>query len=293
MNKYFVSVIIPVYNDSLRLNVCLESLAEQTYPQDLYEVIVVNNNSTENIQSVVDRFSQVRLVDEHKQGSYAARNKGISVAKGEVLAFTDSDCIPAVDWLEQGVAALQKNLDCKMVAGKIELFYQNPDKPTIVELYDSMNFLRQQMFVEKLKFGATANLFTFKQCFEKVGLFDADLKSSGDREWGQRLFNLGFKQVYADEVIVNHPARNKVREIQKKTTRIIEGLYTLENQQKKSLFSFINEVFLDLKPPRKEIIEIFKTIKVNNITQKIEYVLLFLKLRWIGAGKKIEIYFKR
>ena len=291
-NFPFVSVIIPVFNDTKRLGYCLQALESQTYSKNLYEVIVINNNSTENIQTVVDRFPQVRMANEKKQGSYAARNKGISLSLGKILAFTDSDCIPADDWIEKGVAALQKNPDCAMVAGEIELFYQNPHNPTIVELYDSMNFLRQKIFVEELKFGATANLFTFKDCFEKVGLFNTDLRSSGDREWGQRLFNSGLKQVYANDARVAHPARNEVKEIKKKTARIVEGLYTLENQQKKSLPSFIREVFWDIKPPRKEIIEILKTIDLHSLNQKIEYIVLFLKLRWIGAGKKIELYFK-
>jgi glycosyltransferase involved in cell wall biosynthesis len=288
----FVSVIIPVYNDSDRLSICLAALENQTYTKDRYEVIVVNNNSTEDIQSVVEKFTFARIAHEFQQGSYAARNKGISLAQGQILAFTDSDCIPSPNWIEKGVEVLEKTENCGMVAGKIELFFQNQDKPTVIELYDSMSFLRQKLFIEELKFGATANLFTFKTCFDKVGLFDANLKSSGDREWGQRLFKAGYNQAYAENACVAHPARNNIKEIRKKAIRIVEGLYTLDNKKKKTLLSFIKEIFLDLKPPRKETIEILKSLKSNNFFEKIQYIYLFIILRWVKAGKKIQLYFK-
>ena len=108
MNKHFVSVIIPVYNDSARVKICLEALEKQTYPQNLYEVIVVDNASDEYpaIKDVVCQFSQAIAAYESRPGSYAARNKGISLAKGDIIAFTDADCIPAKNWIEKGVANL-------------------------------------------------------------------------------------------------------------------------------------------------------------------------------------------
>ena len=110
LSNLFVSVIIPVYNDSERLKLCLEALENQTYSKDLYEVIVVDNASEEDIKSIVGQFSQAKYTYESQSGSYVARNKGISIARGEILAFTDSDCIPASDWIEKGVANLFKLL---------------------------------------------------------------------------------------------------------------------------------------------------------------------------------------
>jgi len=96
----FVSVIIPVYNDPERLKTCLQALEEQTYPQSSYEVIVVDNGSDESIEPIVTEFNQAKAGYEPHPGSYAARNKGLSLARGEVIAFTDADCIPALDWIE-------------------------------------------------------------------------------------------------------------------------------------------------------------------------------------------------
>jgi len=96
----FVSVIIPVYNDPIRLRTCLQALEEQTYPKSMYAVIVVDNGSDESIEPIVAEFSQMKTSYEPHPRSYAARNKSLSPARGEVIAFTDSDCIPAPDWIE-------------------------------------------------------------------------------------------------------------------------------------------------------------------------------------------------
>ena len=95
-----VSVVIPVCDDLRRLKICLEALENQTYPTHSYEVLVVNNNPVEDIEPDIVSFNHVRVICERRRGSYAARNKGILNARGTVLAFTDSDCIPRQDWIE-------------------------------------------------------------------------------------------------------------------------------------------------------------------------------------------------
>lgn len=118
----FISVIIPVFNDRERLKLCLTALENQTYPQELYELVLVDNGSEENIAEIAHQFKQVVLTTEKQRGSYAARNRGIKIAKGELLAFTDSDCIPANDWLERGVNYLVSVPDCAVFAGRIDIF---------------------------------------------------------------------------------------------------------------------------------------------------------------------------
>lgn len=289
----FVSIIIPIYNNSEQLETCLNVLEHQTYPQELYEIIVIDNNSEEDIAAVVNQFGQAHLAYESCRGSYAARNKGLFVAKGDFIGFSDSDCIPASDWIEKGVENLLRHPECGLVAGKIQLFFKNPGKPTVVELYDSMNFLRQEHYVEQLNFGATANLFTRKEVFEKAGLFDANLKSSGDREWGQRVHRLGYSQIYAEDVLIAHPARDKLRDLQKKVSRIFEGLYVLDSEKLPPFTRFIYEAYLDIKPPRKEILSLLNNERLNSLSLKTKYVLLFMFLRWTVARSKIKIYIAR
>ena len=112
----FVSVIIPVLDNVAGLCQTLSALDNQTYPQHLYEVIVVDNGSQENIAEAIAQFKQVKITYEPHPGSYIARNQGISLAQGTILAFTDSDCIPNPDWLANGVAQLIATNNCGLVA---------------------------------------------------------------------------------------------------------------------------------------------------------------------------------
>ena len=83
----------------------MNALTKQTYPKNRFEVIVVNNDPADPCPCIPlpDNFV---LTTEGKPGSYAARNAGIKIAKGEILAFTDSDCIPHSNWIEQAVNIL-------------------------------------------------------------------------------------------------------------------------------------------------------------------------------------------
>jgi glycosyltransferase involved in cell wall biosynthesis len=182
MDNPFVCVIIPVFNDSKRLLLCLRSLYCQTYPYSCYEVIVVDNGSTENIYSICHQFPNVRYLCELGRGSYAARNCGVRAAKGKILAFTDSDCIPAADWIEAGVRSLSQSPDIGIVAGHIEFFYAQ-SQPSPVEYMDSLMHL-QQRYAQR-GYAATGNAFTWIWMFERVGMFNERLLSLGDREWGK------------------------------------------------------------------------------------------------------------
>ena len=219
----FVSVIIPVYNDARRLALCLEALAGQSYPAQAFEVIVIDNGSDQSPQAVVDRFAFSKLIVETRAGSYAARNTGLSAARGQVLAFTDADCLPRPQWLEQGVQRLITLGQGGVVAGHIELFCQDPDRPRGVELYDCMVSLDQQKKVERDQVAATGNLFTHRRVFDAVGLFDADLKSGGDAQWTQRAVAAGLPLVYSAEACIDHPARSSLGQMLRKKRRLVGG----------------------------------------------------------------------
>ena len=225
--KPFVSVIIPVYNDLERLKMCLEALEKQTYPRKLYEVIVVNNNPSEGIEPHIVHFNKVRVICESRRGSYAARNRGTMSAKGAVIAFTDSDCIPFKDWVEKGVKNILSQQNIGLVAGKVKIIVSDPENPTAIELYEKIAAFPQKFYIEKHKYGATANVFTFKNIIEKVGYFNDTLLSSGDFEWGNRVFAAGYKQIFADDTCVLHPARKTFSQRFKKKIRIIRGRYEL------------------------------------------------------------------
>ena len=294
-NQYsnFVSVIIPVFNDSERLQKCLEALQNQTYPQDLYEVIVVDNGSDESIESVVNQFNQALAAYESTPGSYAARNKGISLAKGEVLAFTDSDCLPAYNWLETGVKHLLSVPNCGLVAGKINMFFKDPNRPRAVELYDSITYLDQKQYIEQYNFGATANLFTFKKVFQDVGLFNHQLKSWGDKEWGNRVFSFDYSIIYADDCCVDHPARNSIIQLSKRIIRLQGGGYDFHKYKNKENNSYLLQLIKKisgLRPPlRSAFRQVISNEKLKNNQQKIQVFLIMLFIHYAKFFEKTRL----
>jgi glycosyltransferase involved in cell wall biosynthesis len=106
--RLFVSVIVPVWNDPARLDGCLRALEGQTYPAGLYEVVVVDNGSKESVGSLVARYGRARLAHEAHPGSYAARNAGLAHARGEFVAFIDSDDVWFEDRLSRQLPLFQR-----------------------------------------------------------------------------------------------------------------------------------------------------------------------------------------
>lgn len=217
-----VSVIIPTYNDDERLQKCITALAEQSLDSRCYEVIVVNN-STEEVNCRLPE-SGFKLLQEITPGSYAARNKGLEIAKGKIIAFTDSDCIPDREWLKNGLSALT-NACADRIAGKVEVFPQN-SRMTAVECYEKI-FAFDQMDNARRGSSVTANLFVKREVIDLVGHFDSSLLSGGDIEWNVRASQAGFGIVYDEEAFVLHPARHSWRQLSKKIERTTGGRFSM------------------------------------------------------------------
>lgn len=88
-----VSVIVPVWNDERRVVKCINALKNQQFVPEAYEIIIIDNGSTDRTFEEIQRIEGITVLQELQPGSYAARNKGLSAAKGHYVAFTDSDCI--------------------------------------------------------------------------------------------------------------------------------------------------------------------------------------------------------
>ncbi len=311
-----VSVIIPVFNDGERLQLCLMALAQQSYGLEHFEIIVVDNGSHElaPIKAAVLPYSNVTLAFEPTPGSYAARNLGLSLAKGEAIAFTDADCIPASDWLEKGIERLLNTPNCGLVSGKIEVFPKDASCPTAVELFELITAFPQAEHLEQMKYGATANLFTWKSVIQTVGNFDETLKSGGDLDWGVRVYDAGYQQVYAEEARLKHPARFSFKEIRQKTIRLAGGHYDLLERglyhffhRQTFLFALTKQKYLP-KPLLKEIIFIIILIqdlippinyvktscrspKLKTWSEKSRVAWVIFRIRYISAWAKLHLKF--
>ena len=222
----FVSVVVPVYDDP-RLVLMLEALRGQTYSRECYEVVVCDNDSHTDVATQVQAIAKdvsARTVVEVRPGAYAARNAALRDAIGAVLAFTDADCLPAADWLANGVAALSGPASPDLVAGRVDVF-PSGFRMTASELYEAVNAFPQQRYVEQHHFGVTANLFVRRDVIDRVGSFDATVHSGGDREFCNRAVDAGFSLAYDDSVVVRHPARRTLAELRRKQRRTNRGMF--------------------------------------------------------------------
>lgn len=103
-----ISVVIPMLDAERTLGRCLDALDGQDLSAGNFEVIVVDNGSTDRSAEIARRHPRVRLLVEPRRGPYNARNTGIAASRGERIAFLDPDCEPARDWLREAVAALDE-----------------------------------------------------------------------------------------------------------------------------------------------------------------------------------------
>jgi|GEM_PF-508336 len=213
-----ISVVIPVYYDRESLELCLQALKKQTLQKNQFEVIVVNNGPVGSIKRGEEWASNVTCCHEPMPGSYAARNRGASVAHGSVLAFTDADCIPDPRWLEQALDCFRQT-GSDMIAGAIDLFKRDKGSK-LAYIYEKHHLFKQKTNAEQ-GVSVTANFFIKREAFEEAGGFNASIKSMGDMEFTGRCTENGLSLVYSGAAKVRHPARATVSEVMNRRRRIV------------------------------------------------------------------------
>jgi glycosyltransferase involved in cell wall biosynthesis len=276
-----ISVIVPVYNDEKGLAATLDSLMLQTYPKEQIEIIVVDNGSTDQSVAVAQTFSGVIVLKENKPGSYAARNTGILTSSHPTLAFLDAECIAHPDWISEGIKALKKIQFDGLVGGKVIFTFQKKDNPNLIELYDSITHLKNKEYVEKDNFAVTGNMFTSKAVFDEVGLFDDELKSGGDREWGERVSRANKSVVFAENALNYHHARSSIKQLITKTRRVISGLKIIEKNRP----TVINQLI----PPVKRMSTILKNKKLGSFSVRLSLVGLVYFLKLVSAFELLRL----
>ena len=211
-----VTVVVPHYNDLAGLAACLAALKNQRYPKDLISIVVADNNSSfsrQVIESAIEGRARLAIVEE--RGAGPARNGGAALAQGEILAFTDCDCVPDVDWLLRGVEALS-NFD--LVGGQMIVTVKDLNRLTAAEAFEKVFAFNNKRYIEKKGFTVTANLFSRITTFQAVGGFGVGM--SEDVDWCHRARDAGFKLGYCPEAICSHPARRNWDELRSKWARI-------------------------------------------------------------------------
>jgi GT2 family glycosyltransferase len=200
-----VSVIVPVRNGEASIPPLLCSLDAQTLERERFEVIVVDNDSSDRTAEVA-AAAGARVVGEPVANRSQARNRGAAAAFSRLYAFTDADCIADPGWLE---ALLGCRSVAPLVAGDVRVRVR--EQPNAVERYETMWRFGQESWVRQ-GWAATANLLVHADAFDAVGGFDPTWRHIGeDVDFCFRARDAGFRLGYCGEAIVEHEAERELR----------------------------------------------------------------------------------
>lgn len=195
-----ISIVVPAYNAAGRLGACLQALSDQTIPPHEYEVIVVDDGSQDATGDVARAFD-VQVIRQDNAGPAAARNRGARNASGDILLFTDSDCVPQRDWIEKMIERLH---DPEVAGVKgVYLTRQRGLAPRFAQAeyedkYDNMKKVRYIDFIDTYSAGYRRDVF-----FDNGG-FDTGLPAVEDIDLSLRLSRKGHKLVLAPDAVVYH-----------------------------------------------------------------------------------------
>jgi glycosyltransferase AglE len=241
-----VTVIVPVLDAEDTIGPLLDSLSALDYPADRLQVLIVDNGSSDGTPEIVERSPFSLLKETGIRSSYAARNRGLEAANGDIIAFTDADCRVGPGWVTEGVAALRGS-GAGLVGGKVQ-FEFSADRTT-AELFDSLTNMNTRNTIATASYAATANLFVRAELFEELGGFDPSVASGGDVQWTQRATRAGHTLVYAEGAMVYHPARSLVETLSK-NVRVGSGLIPLFRRAGRSAPYIAAQALRRAVPPR-------------------------------------------
>lgn len=217
-----LSIVVPHLNQPELLTLFLRSLHDQ-FDMSRVEVIVVDNGSRRLPEAEIAPFPAVRLAEEAIPGPGPARNKGVALSSAPLIAFTDSDVLLAPDWMPKLFARFE-DPETQIIGGEIRVFPEDPGNPTMAEAYECVYAFPQSDYIPKKGFSVSANLATRREVFDAVGPF-AGIEIAEDTDWGQRATRMGYKVIYAPEVVVFHPARRAMGDLYRKWDRNISHHY--------------------------------------------------------------------
>ncbi|MDX9709234.1 MAG: glycosyltransferase [Trichloromonas sp.] len=236
-----VSVVVPVYNGAEIIEDCIEALLCQVFTPGQFEIIIVNNRSTDGTQEIIDRYP-VRSLYESKRGPAAARNAGIRASTAKFVAFTDADCIPHNDWLAKLISSMTDSV-CG-AGGQIVSYYQDD---VVSSFIDQIVFRQRYNILQKSPpHITTANACYRRTSLEKIGLFDESFPFAAgeDRDLGERLAIAGETFVFAEDAIVRHKHPQTLEGFYQQRFRHASGQFyaSLKKHRKISFSQMLKEI---------------------------------------------------
>jgi len=246
LNYPLISVIIPNYNYARYLNVTISSVLSQSYPN--IEIIVVNNGSTDNSLQVLRQFgSQIILVDQQNLGQSGARNSGLRVARGDLIAFLDADDIWEKNKLEKQIRLITQ--ETELVYSGITRFRDESGQIESVLLPqfkgDCHQYFTDLTAVSIVLSGESTSLFT-RNLLNLVGNFDSELNSASGWDFFRRCSRFTMFDFVSEpltnyrlhESNMSNSSLSNIRDIRKAYKKLFaDDKWFLSDKQKESIVS--------------------------------------------------------
>ena len=281
-----ISVIIPIYQHWELTKILFDALASQTLPRDQWECFIVDNGSDHvPDQSELPHF--VTLLECPTPGSYAARNKALEKASGELLVFTDADCKPDPNWLTCIWEEYQTSDRQTLIAGGVTVEKFEAGKPNSVEIYDIAMGLPQARYTRR-GYAVTANLSIPRTVITQTGPFDAQRFSGGDAEFCQRAATKGFTLIYVPQACVRHPARSDWAELTTKLKRVKGGQIRsgpFKRRLKFLIKTFVPPIWLYLYALRSDKVNTRQKLTVCRVQTMLWLIEIAAVIRLLANGK--------
>jgi len=231
----FVSVIVAVRNGEAEVSDCVTSLLRMDYPADRREILVVDGGSTDRTAEIVKRYP-VQYLREPRQGVCHARNRGIRASRGDILAFTDPDCVVSTRWLSELVRPFEQSV-VGGVGGAI-LPYPGTTPAERFAARRRSHSQERPLSHPRRSFAMTPNVAFRREVFERIGPFDTRFPGGGweDADFCWRFFReTTFTLAYAPRAAVLHRYRTTARAFFVQHMRYGLGLALLRRKYRSEL----------------------------------------------------------
>jgi glycosyltransferase involved in cell wall biosynthesis len=231
-----ISVIIPSCGRIESLKKCAAGLAGQTFDRSQFEVIIVNDGSSANFSPVVDAATKIdlKIITQNQAGPASARNRGAAEARGQLLAFTDDDCVPDANWLSAIAARAVGRPGC-LIGG--QTFNALPNDP-----YSSASHALIEYFYAHLNQDPnnavsfpSNNIAMPAENFRAMGGFDTTypFAAAEDRDFCQRWLDHKFTMIFAPEMLIHHAHPMTLRSYWRQHFRYGSGAYRFHKSRAK------------------------------------------------------------
>jgi glycosyltransferase involved in cell wall biosynthesis len=181
--KPLISVVIPAYNEEKLIAQCVAAVKNQTFPQENYEIIVVNNNSTDKTEEIAKAAGARVVFYDEKQGFSVAKQYGISQAEADIIVTTDADSIPDKSWLET-IYQIMQNKKYACIGGSIAPIKSNFVIQFLFSFYDFLALINQIFGISLIW---SPNMAFRKEAFNAIGGYNIHLKTSDDWDFIVRI----------------------------------------------------------------------------------------------------------